>query len=398
MFLLAMSLALALTACGAETSLPSPAATAAPAAVSSTVAPTNTPPPSPTAAPSPIPAASPTTAPAPEPTLPPPSTPFPTPAPTVAPTPEPPPTPTAVPAPTPMPTPTPAPTATPTPEPVSAAEAAFARFNRERQGSGLSTLQLAVEGDDTFVPTQEFVVGCQASVEEYEELIRADIEAIGFAPHTEGTDCGLKVVTYHIVPPEKKLRVEGSVWDCFSESTDLREPNDISCGGRFTFFGRQVKWLPREVFYTIVEGEGQREKFATYIPWIEEKLKVKVSEAESSETANLFLHLGVESPANCPERYGCNVYEEVEARRFSTIYISAPDEFFGQVLKHEILHALIPMGHLPEGNYLMSVRPPDPSQTHELTPLEEKLLALYTSPYLRQDMRIEEFRRYLIIE
>ena len=255
-----------------------------------------------------------------------------------------------------------------------------------------------VEGDDTFVPTQQFVVGCQASVEEYEELMRADIEAIGFAPHTEGTDCGLQVVTYHIVPPEKKLRVEQRVWDCFSESTDLREPNDVSCAGRFTFLGRQVKWLPQEVFYTIVEGEGQREKFRAYIPWIEDKLKVKVSEAESSQAANLFLHLGVESPANCPERYGCSVFEEVDVRQFATIYISAPDEFFGQVLKHELLHALIPMGHLPEGNYLMSVRPPDPSQTHALTPLEEKLLALYTSPYLRADMTMEEFRRYLIVE
>ena len=83
---------------------------------------------------------------------------------------------------------------------------------------------------------------------------------------------------------------------------------------------------------------------------------------------------------------------------FGTIYISAPDEFFSQVLKHELLHALLPMGHLPEGNYLMSVRPPDPSQTHTLTPRERKLLELYTNPYLREGMTMEKFNEYLIVE
>ena len=68
------------------------------------------------------------------------------------------------------------------------------------------------------------------------------------------------------------------------------------------------------------------------------------------------------------------------------------------MLKHELLHALLPMGHLPEGNFLMSVRPTDPDQTHELTPLEEKLLALYTNPYLREGMTMEQFERYLVIE
>ena len=46
----------------------------------------------------------------------------------------------------------------------------------------------------------------------------------------------------------------------------------------------------------------------------------------------------------------------------------------------------------------MSVRPEEPSQTQTLTAREEKLLALYTNQYLRDGMRMERFRRYLIIE
>ena len=280
----------------------------------------------------------------------------------------------------------------------STPDAAFARFNEQRQKLGLSTFKRFVEGDDTFISVEEFLVGCEASVEEYEELTREDLDGISLSVSTGGSECGLKVVTYHIVPEDKKMRVERSIWECFSESRDLREPNDVSCGGRFTFLGRHVKWLPKEVFYTIVEGAEMRDKFRSYIPWIEEKLKVKVSEAASSQAANLFLHLGVQSPANCLERYGCSRYEDTGDKQFATIYISAPDEFFSQVLKHELLHAILPMGHLPEGNYLMSVRPPDPSQTHTLTPKEEKLLKLYTNPYLRADMTMEKFRQYLIIE
>ena len=280
----------------------------------------------------------------------------------------------------------------------STPDAAFARFNEQRQKLGLSTLKRFVEGDDTFISVEEFLVGCEASVEEYEELTREDLDGISLSVSTGGSECGLKIVTYHIVPEDEKMKVERSIWECFTESRDLREGNDVSCGGRFTFFGKHVKWLPKEVFYTIVAGENLRDKFRSHIPWIEDKLKVKVSEAASSQAANLFLHLGVQSPPNCPERYGCSIFEEVEDRQFATIYISAPDEFFSQVLKHELLHSLLPMGHLPAGNYLMSFRPSDPSQTHTLTPKEEKLLELYTNPYLRADMTMEKFRQYLIIE
>ena len=280
----------------------------------------------------------------------------------------------------------------------SHAEAAFKRFNRQRQALGLNALTKAVEGDDAFIPVQPFDVGCDASVSEYEELQVEDIHAISISPLTTGSECGLKVVTYHYVPMDQKMRVSQRVWDCFKQSQDMRGDNDVSCAGRYTFIGRHVKWLPDQVLYTIVEGQSLKSKFTSHIPWIEGKLKVKVSEASSVSEANLFLHLGAQSPAGCMERYGCNEWEQVEDKTFATIYISAPDQYFSQVLKHELLHALLPMGHLPQGNYLMSVRPDDPSQTQTLTAFENELLALYTHPYLRDGMFMDLFQRYLVIE
>ncbi len=303
--------------------------------------------------------------------------------------------------PTPEPTTEPTPEPSPTPDPTTIPQEAFERFNLQRQSLGLDPFVLAIEDDDSFISVQEdLLVGCYASLEEYPELSGEDLDAISLSLSDQGSECGLKVVTYHIVPHAERMKVESDIWDCFIQSADIRHSSDISCAGRFTFLDRHVKWLPQQVLYYIEEGESLADEFrTTYIPWIEEKLKVRVSRAQSSREANLFLHLGVQSPAeNCPERYGCNIYTESEDRRFSTIYISAPPEFFGQVLKHELLHALLPMGHLPEGNYLMSVRPPDPSQTHTLTSKEVELLKLYTHPYLREDMTMDQFRRYLIID
>ena len=265
---------------------------------------------------------------------------------------------------------------------------------------GLTSLKLHTQGDDSFIPVQEFLVGCYESADNFEELLRPDIQGISLAPSTGGSECGLKVVTYHIIPVGQRLKVERRIWDCFSESRDLREANDISCGGRFTYIGRHVKWLPQQVYYRIEteEGQGLADKFRSFIPWIQDTLNVQVQPADSSEQANLFLHLGVPPPPGCLERLGCTTYEDLGHKQQATTWIDAPDHYFGQVLKHELLHGLLPMGHLPEGNYLMSVRPADPSQTNELTPDETKLLALYTHPYLEDGMTMEQFSLYLVIE
>ena len=412
-----LALAIAAAACSeaAEpTQPPAPTATTAPASTATTAPPaataTDAPPTAPTRPDEPTPpvapAATPTIAPTPTATATPADTPSPTvahlptdaPIPTATPIPEPTATPTDEPTPTATAVPEPTATLTATPVPVSPIDAAFERFNRERQALGLGTFTAAVAGDDSYISFQTFDAGCEASVSEYAELQVEDLHAVSMTVIQGISECGLRVVLHHYVPLEQRMRVSQSVWDCFTESRDIREASDISCGGRFTFLGRHVKWLPGNVLYTIVEGEAHRSKFTAHISWMEEKLNVTVSEAPSGQRPDLYLHLGVESPANCPERYGCNVTVEDEFGAYSTIYISAPDEYFSQVLKHELLHALLPMGHLPQGDYLMSVRPPDPTQTHTLSALEEKLLALYTHPYLRNNMTMDKFRRYLVIE
>ena len=279
----------------------------------------------------------------------------------------------------------------------SLSQAAFARFNEQREQMGLGALKLAVEGDDSFIPVERVVVGCHEDVGMHEFLMAPDIHGIGFFPWTQGTECGLEVATYHIVPLDQRMRVESTVWDCFTDSRDLRDANDVSCSGRYSFIERHVRWLPDQVAYAIVEGEEHRDRVTALVPWVREKLNVELSEA-SADKASISLYLGVERPQPCPNRYGCNTWDEVEGEVSAAIFIAAPDEFFSQTLKHELLHVLLPMGHLPPGNFLMSVSPEDPSKTHTLSALEEKLLRLYTHPYLRDEMRMDEFRRYLVIE
>ena len=299
----------------------------------------------------------------------------------------------------PTPTPVVQATATPIPDPAALINAAFSRLNKGRQDRSLTAFENVVTKDDSYIPVHDILIGCLESLDEHPELQEPDLDGIEIKISTAGTECGLSVVTYHIVPRAQRMRVEKRIWDCFTEHRDIREASDISCGGRFTFLGRHVKWLPKQVYYSIVDGDSFKPKFQALIPWIEEKLKTKVYEASSTAQANIFLHLGVSSPAGCPERYGCSIAgEDEEGKQFATIYVIDNETYFDQVLKHELLHALLPMGHLPHGNYLMSVRPDDPSQTQTLTSDELKLLDLYTHRYLRNNMTMDQFKRYLVVE
>ena len=215
----------------------------------------------------------------------------------------------------------------------STVEAAFVRLNEGRKELGLNEFMKAVKGDNAFVPIFTFVIGCYEELQMHEDLQAPDIHAIGLTPSPDAQECALELVMYHYVPDSEKLRVESSVWECFAESRAIQEANDVSCGGRFSHLGTHVRWLPEEVHYTVVEGESLHEEFKDLIPWIEEKLPVKVYLAESPGSANLFLNLGVEPPrSHCPERWGCSIYQDVR----STIYVSAPELYFDQVLKHEL--------------------------------------------------------------
>ena len=264
---------------------------------------------------------------------------------------------------------------------------------------GLSAFMQVIPGDDDFVPVFEFIIGCYETVDMHEDLQWPDTTALLIELQPGGSECAIKVVTHHYVPDSDKLVVERDVWECFQDSRNIQETLATSCAGRYSFIGGHVKWLPDHVTYLIEQGEKRREAFTAIIPWIEEKLGVTVSETEDPEDANLLLRLDDRSTGYCPEAWGCNVvYEKSENNPVATIYVSAPDQYFAQVLKHEVLHALLPMGHLPQSpEHLMTVRSEDPEGTQTLSDLEEKLLKIYTYQYLRDGITMEKFRPYLIL-
>ena len=279
------------------------------------------------------------------------------------------------------------------------ADAMFDRFNQQRQDMGLGAFRLYDPQDDAFISVQEVALGCNDPVDG-EEFVDPTLDGIGFAPWTQGSECAVLVTTYHIVPASQRQRVKRDVWDCFTQNTDLNQMSDVSCAGRYTAFGGHVKWLPSQATYAIVTGEAEKAKFASLIPWVQQKLGVRLSETPEQGAADILLHLGLDRvPANCGHALGCNSWELNEHGYRGTIHIaSSVGQYFEQVAKHELLHVLVPMGHLPQGNYLMSVRPDDPSQTNELSALEDELLELYVNPYVRDGMTMEQFRRYLVIE
>ena len=310
-------------------------------------------------------------------------------------------TPTPIPEPTtttePTATPTSEPTATPTPSSATIIANAFARFNQQRQQLGLGILKLSQPGDSDLIKVQEILVGCDESIDNHDELQLKNLDGIGIYISDAGSECGLKVITYHIIPESKKMKVEKSIWDCFAQSADINTPGDVSCGGRFEAYGRHVKWHPEEILY-YTDSQTMRSGIQTLTSWIKEKTKVKVSEVNSPDNANLILYLGDRTTKECPGRAGCSYARQGFGNEASEIFIFQQTIYFNQILKHELLHIILPMGHLPAGNTLMTVQPNDPSQTNNLTSKEEKLLKLYIDPYLRDGMTMDQYKQYLIIE
>ena len=331
---------------------------------------------------------------------------IPTPTPTSEPSPnpqEPTATPTNTPTPVSEPTATPEPTPTPTSEPIATPSPetiianAFSRFNQQRQQRGLGSLKLSKPGDSDLIKVNEFVIGCEESIESREELQLKTLDGVGISISDAGSECGLKIIAYHIVPDSKKMRVEQSIWDCFAQAADINTPGDVSCGGRFEAYGRHVKWHPDELFY-YTDNQTMRDGIEALVSWVKEKTKVKVTEVNSKSAANLVLYMGDRVTQECPGRAGCSYARQGFGDEASEIFIFEPGTYFNQVLKHELLHIILPMGHLPPGNTLMTVRPDDPSQTNNLTAKEEKLLKLYINPYLRDGMTMDDYKQYLVIE
>ena len=332
-----------------------------------------------------------TSTPTPEPATP--NEPTPTPTPLSSDPPEPTPTPTATPAPEPTATPTP----TPTPSPDTVIANAFSRFNQQRQNLGLSALKTPKPGDSDLITVDQFVAGCSDPVEQHEQLLLKTLHGIRMTISDAGSECGLNVTTYHIVPESEKMRVEKNIWDCFAQAADINTPGDVSCGGRFEAYGKHVKWHPDEIFF-FTESQVMRSGIQALTSWVKEKTNVKVSEVQSKSAANLVLYLGDRVTQECPGRAGCSYARQGFGDEASEIFIFEQGIYFSQVFKHELLHIILPMGHLPAGNTLMTVSPTDPSQTNNLTSKEEKLLKLYLDPYLRDGMTMDEYKQYLVIE
>ena len=277
------------------------------------------------------------------------------------------------------------------------ADAMFARFNRERAALGLPAFGRAVSGDASLVQIRRFPWGCNDPLNE--DMQSTDIDALGFEVWTHASECAVEIVLYHVVPVGERLRVSQSDWDCFIQSQDFRNPDPVSCAGRYSFAEGHIRWMPERVTYRIVEGGGLSSRFAAMVPWVKAKTGIDMVEAGAGEPADLSIWLGGGLPAGCRHAAGCNILTEQGDGWYSAqIYVTDQGEYTEQVMKHELLHALLPMGHMPGGDYLMSASSTNPELTQNLTPLEERLLKLYTHPYLREGMRMDDFKRYLIIE
>ena len=276
--------------------------------------------------------------------------------------------------------------------------AAHDRISASRTAAGLTPVAVGDPDDSAYIPIFEWVIGCYETADDHEDLRRPDIHAVGLVAVYNPSECAMAVTTYHYVPDSEKLRVEQAVWDCFKESRDIADPDSTSCAGRYTAIIGHVKWLPHNALYRIASGGAHRDELPAVVAWVEDNLHVHLTEATAAQTPDLVLYLDGPVPAGCHGALGCNRYTDNGERRSAVVYIAQDtgSGFFAQVLKHELLHALVPMGHLPPGEHLMAAQTDNP--TRGLSELERKLLALYTHPYLTDGMEIDRFRNYLIVE
>ena len=221
--------------------------------------------------------------------------------------------------------------------------------------------------------------------------------------------------TYGHEVPAKIVGVSREVWECYSDSTINRQ-DDIGCAGRYD--ESVAKWdidRPLKVWST-GDPEYVDVLWAT-LNRLSPIFDMTFTRVQSEGDADLKAWVGVtdaEGPEDlrsddCFDAAGCaftTVSNDNVVDRASIGVWTVEDDWLHDaglinrriehVTLHELLHALMPMGHRDDPlSAVNNINAPD---WIELDPLEEVLIRLHRHPLIEPGMNMDEVRRVVVLE
>lgn len=216
---------------------------------------------------------------------------------------------------------------------------------------------------------------------------------------------------FEVTVPERILGVERDVWECFSDRPGSGADNE-GCGGWFS--ETIVKWdqsKPVKVWST-----GDEDYIAILKESLEELaplLNLEFQHVDSEDEADIRALSGVSIEEAkgldfyCEHSWGCASWwgDVTNVIDSGTIGVWPTRDYFDdselqallirRVTDHEVLHALVPIGHREDPLSQMSVTG---LMMAKLNPMDEALIRLHSNPLLKPGMIMEEVAELIILQ
>ena len=215
--------------------------------------------------------------------------------------------------------------------------------------------------------------------------------------------------------PAKIVGVSREVWECYSDDT-INKQDDIGCAARD--YESVAKWdidRPMKVWAT---GDPEYvDVLWTTLDRLSPIFDLTFTSVQSEGDADLKAWVGVtdaEGPEDlrsddCFDAAGCaltTVSNDYVVDRASIGVWTVEDDWFQMVgllgrriehvMLHELLHALVPMGHRDDPlSAVNNINAPD---WVALDPLEEALIRLHRNRMIRPGMTMEQVRGFIVLE
>ena len=223
------------------------------------------------------------------------------------------------------------------------------------------------------------------------------------------------VVTADVLVPRRILGVVREIWECFSDTSNLRRRSDrddgVGCGGwRNDFVSKWRVGKPIRVWTT---GEAEYEAiFDEVLEYLAPLLNVEFEHVETRSRAALHAYLGVDrseriSGLSCNRAAGCTSFDVASDGSISgarlvvwpplSVFTDAGrDHMIRSIAVHELIHALTGMLHRHEDRTsLMSY---DALDYVTLGPTDEELIRIASDPLVEPGMRFSEVRELVVFE
>ncbi len=226
---------------------------------------------------------------------------------------------------------------------------------------------------------------------------------------------GDDVLSADAVVPRRILGVSREVWECFSDTSNLRRRSErdegVGCGGWRNDY--VAKWRVGQPIRVWTTGESEYEAiFNEALDYLGPIMNLEFQQVESRSDANLHAYLGLPRTERagglrCNHAAGCTSFDidsdgAISAARLvvwpplSVFTDAGRNRMIRSIAAHELVHALAGMLHRHDDRTsLMSY---DALDYVTLGPVDEELIRIASDPLVKPGMRFNEVEELVVFD